>query len=340
MQNQITQKGNLLDKSGVLTNPGWATDLLLDYERSAIHASKFRIKEWDYYCILSENKGIAFTIADNSYLGFIAVTVFDFDKPEETSNSMMLPFTMGSLNMPASSKKGDVVFKSKKISLKFLRKKESRIIEIDYLNFHDKENLIGKIELQQPDIMESMMIATPFAENKKAFYYNQKINCMPANGELTFGKEKILFSPENSFGVLDWGRGVWTYSNTWYWGSASGKINNKPFGINIGYGFGDTSKASENMLFYDGKAHKLDRIEFKIPKDDYLKPWTFTSNDGRFEMDFRPILDRYSNTNILILKSDQHQVFGRFTGKVILDDGREIIIENLLGFAEKVINRW
>ncbi|RLD81344.1 MAG: DUF2804 domain-containing protein, partial [Bacteroidetes bacterium] len=273
MQNQITKKAKLLNEKGILKNPGWAKDLLLEYHRSDIRASKFKIKEWDYYCILSENKGVAFTIADNSYIGFIAITIFDFDKAEEISNSLIVPLSMGSFNMPPTSKNGDIHFKNKNISLNYIREKESRIIEIDYLNFYQKENLKGKIVLQQADSLESMVIATPFLENKRAFYYNQKINCMPASGELSFGSEKIVFSPENSFGVLDWGRGVWTYSNTWYWGSASGKIDGKLFGFNIGYGFGDTSNATENMIFYDGKAHKFDQVVFHISEDDYLKTW-------------------------------------------------------------------
>ncbi|MCF7826998.1 MAG: DUF2804 domain-containing protein, partial [Candidatus Marinimicrobia bacterium] len=53
-----------------------------------------------------------------------------------------------------------------------------------------------------------------------------------------------------------------------------------------------------------------------------------------------PILDRYSNTNMLVIQSWQHQVFGRFTGQVTLDDGTVLAIDNLLGFAEKVKNRW
>lgn len=92
--------------------------------------------------------------------------------------------------------------------------------------------------------------------------------------------------------MLDWGRGVWTYHNTWYWGSTSGQVDGIPFGWNIGYGFGNTSAASENMLFYGGRAHKLSQVQFHIPmrdgREDYLRPWTFTSDDGRFEMDFVP----------------------------------------------------
>lgn len=69
-------------------------------------------------------------------------------------------------------------------------------------------------------------------------------------------------------------------------------MNGKAFGFNIGYGFGNTKAATENVLFYDGKAHKLDDITCHIPSDDYCKPWTITSSDHRFEMDFIPIIDR------------------------------------------------
>ena len=189
-----------------------------------------------------------------------------------------------------------------------------------------------------------MVIVTPF-KKKRYFYYNQKINCLRAEGKVTAGGKEYIFNPEDSFAVLDWGRGVWTYKNTWYWGSASGLVDGVPFGFNIGYGFGDTSAATENMLFCNGRAHKLSNVYFNIPlnndgKEEYLKPWTFTSDDGRFEMSFQPILDRAACINAFVIKSDQHQVFGRFTGKAVLDDGTEIRVNNLTGFAEKVYNRW
>ena len=117
-----------------------------------------------------------------------------------------------------------------------------------------------------------------------------------------------------------------------------------PFGFNIGYGFGDTSAASENMLFYNGKAHKLSQVKFEIPsadgKDDFMSPWKFSSDDGRFEMNFTPVMDRSAKIDLKLICSDQHQVFGRFSGTAVLDDGRKIEIKNLMGFAEKVRNKW
>ena len=57
-------------------------------------------------------------------------------------------------------------------------------------------------------------------------------------------------------------------------------------------------------------------------------------------MDFTPVLDRKALTSAIVIKSDQHQVFGRFSGRVTLDDGTVLPVKNFFGFAEKVENKW
>jgi len=177
-------------------------------------------------------------------------------------------------------------------------------------------------------------------ENRQAFYYNRKINCMPAGGGFTIGDRRYTYAPERDFGALDWGRGNWTYKNRWYWGSASGHTGGHSLGWNIGYGFSDRSPASENTLFVDGVAHKLAEVTFHMDESDYTRPWRFSSSDGRFEMQFTPIVDRDANINLGLIRSVQHQVFGYFSGTVILDDGTALVVDQFLGFAEDVLNWW
>ena len=343
MQHMLTP-GPLLDANGYLTEAGYATSLVKQYDRAAIKGGKLRIKEWDYYCIIGGDTVLALTIADNSYMSMDSVSLINLKTGFQHTWSAMGVMTLGKRGFPATSEKGDVAVEKPAYALRFENDGEKRVLTVRVDKFYEGKPLTARVVLTDaPE--DSMVIATPFPEKKTAFYYNQKINCLRASGDVNFDGETVMFDPETATAVLDWGRGVWTYENIWYWGSASGYADGKPFGFNIGYGFGDTSAASENMLFYDGKAHKLDQVAFNIPqtadgKDDFMKPWPMTSNDGRFQMTFTPILDRAACTDVGVIKSDQHQVFGRFDGTVTLDDGTELKIENLIGFAEKVHNKW
>ena len=345
-QHEITERRPLLDERGNLTEPGYAKRLLPVYRRADIKANPLRVKEWDYYCVNNGRFALALTIADNSYMGLDSISLLNLEEGWEITKSPMSAFPMGKVGLPETSERGDVQSGGKKYNILFRNEGSKRVLIAQMQNFGPEGSLYAKIELTDiPE--ESMVIATPFRKDKH-FYYNQKINCMRASGFFTYGyhNRTYTFDPADSFAVLDWGRGVWTYENTWYWGSASGLVDGEPFGFNIGYGFGDTSAASENMLFYKGKAHKLSQVTFHIPGDggkrtpDYLQPWAFTSDDGRFEMQYQPVLDRASCTDVKVIKSDQHQVFGRFTGKAVLDDGTVLDVKDLPGFAEKVINKW
>lgn len=335
---EVTKEQLLLGADGNIAEPGWARSQIQTYRRGDIKAPKFRIKEWDYYLVLNKEFAAAFTISDIGYMGMISVSFLDFTKPWEHTESILTPFPMGKFHMPENSSEGDVHYKDKRISLSYVLKDGYRYIKCKFQKFNGDKDFSCSIRMAQPE-MDSLVIATPWDKNH-AFYYNQKINCMRAQGWVDYDGKRYEFDPKTDFGTLDWGRGVWTYDNTWYWGSGNCVVDGKPFGFNIGYGFGNTTAASENILFYDGKAHKLDDVTFNIPEDDFCKPWTFTSSDGRFEMDFEPIIDRAALTDVKVIISDQHQVFGKMSGTAILDDGTKIVLKDMVCFAEKVRNKY
>ncbi len=343
MQRRIVTPGPLHDESGHLVETGYALSLIREYDRSRVAASRLRIKEWDYYCVCTDHFALALTIADNGYMTMDSISLLDFDRNEQVTVSRMSLPALSRRVLPPSSAKGSVKASGRDYELSFENDGARRRLS-GFMHHFPKETGIC-FDLTLTDAPEeTMVIVTPFKDKPEAFYYNQKINCMRAEGYIRYGDREYLCNPAEHFAVLDWGRGVWTYDNTWYWGSASGLADGIPFGFNIGYGFGDTSAASENMLFYGGKAHKLSRVQFEIPvrdgKDDFMSPWKFTSDDGRFEMDFQPLMDRSAKINLGILCSDQHQVFGRFSGTAVLDDGTRIPVDRLTGFAEKVRNKW
>ena len=345
MQRFIDTRCDLLDEKGHLTHPGYSTTEIWDYERADIRASTLRIKEWDYYYIGNESFGVALTIADNSYMGLISASLLDFTDGFQETKSKILPFTFGRLALPPSADVGETVYKNDKIEMHFRVKEKERHIRCHYHDFSDGMPLIVDVKLTDAP-QDRMCIATPFAGKKTHFYFNQKINCMHAEGYVQMGERSYtLGASPKDMGLLDWGRGVWTYKNTWYWSSLSTVLaDGRKFGFNLGYGFGDTSAATENMLFVDGIADKLEDVTFEIPRKgeayDYLSPWKVVSGDGRVDLTFTPILNRAAKMSLGILASDQNQVFGKFSGTVTLKSGEVLTLSDAVGFAERVYNKW
>lgn len=341
MQHKISGGLPLLDKNGKLNEPGYANELICEYRREEIKASKLRIKEWDYYLMVSDrgNYALALCIDDNGYMGLANASFYDFTKREKLESIVPVIMPMGKMKMPSTSGEGNILFQNGVCRFEVILGKHTRHLKGSYKKGSGRKISEFDIMLEQPD-MDTMVIATPWKEDEKAFYYNQKINCMRAEGYCIVDGKRYEFNRDTDFGTLDWGRGVWTYDNTWKWGSGNAIVDGHDFGYNIGYGFGDTTAASENMIFYDGQCHKLDRLEFIVPDDDIMKPWKIVSSDGRFDMDFVPVYDNRTKMSAGIIAQDAHQVYGRISGNAVLDDGKAIELKQVLVFNEIVHNRY
>lgn len=204
------------------------------------------------------------TIADLSYSSLYSVTVLDFKQKREISRSEMGFLTFGKVGLCETSEDGNITHQEKGWRITFNNCKGERQLIAHFDNFKDNLSFDCNVTLKQIN-QDSMAIAIPFQE-PGYFYYNHKINLLQAKGKFSLGNLSYDFG-EKCYGCLDWGRGVWTYKNTWYWSSVSGEYDGHLIGLNLGYGFGDTSKATQNVFYYDQQAFKLEDIQFKIPKN-------------------------------------------------------------------------
>lgn len=344
MQKRMLVEGPLHSREGKLNEAGYATEQIKRYERSRLKANRLRIKEWDYYLILSDSYAFALTVSDNGYLALDSISMIDLGNQTQHTATRLSPFPLGKRQLPEASKAGVVRALGKNYEITFRAEGGKKQL---YGHMYDFKGpgapLLFDIELMDPK-QDSMVLSLPFSKKPDQFYYNQKALCLPAQGRVIMDGQDYLFSPTTSYGILDWGRGVWPWRVTWYWAAASGLINGRAFSMNLGYGFGDRSQAGENMLFYQGTAHKLGEVRFTPTtagkKPDFLAPMSIGDEAGRLSLQFEPILDRSARMNYALLGTDQHQVFGRFTGRAVLDDGSVLAIEQLTGFWEKVKNRW
>jgi hypothetical protein len=62
--------------------------------------------------------------------------------------------------------------------------------------------------------------------------------------------------------------------------------------------------------------------------------------DGRLDLVFTPFFERVAKTDLKVLRSEVHQMFGRYNGSVVTDDGKIIEVSDLIGWAEEHNARW
>lgn len=350
-QIEITSEQDNLFPNGSIKSEGWARKALWTYKREYIKSFPFFIKEWDYYVTYIEEKNmwIATTMADIGYANMTSVSVIDCNLKNYTQLEEVSLFPFGKMNLSRNSlDEHENVYQSQNLYTKYIKKGNRRFININSDNFvlpSQEKGLSLSFELIQPDYMESINIQTTWSHDRSLFYLNEKVNgMMPVRGFYKIGDHiSQIMGGKKIFTTLDWGRGVWAYEGTWYWGSANGIIDGHKIGFNLGYGFTDRSPATENCIFYEDRLEKLNVVKFELPKDekDFGKlPWGVKSDDGRVDLKMIPEVDRKGYRNYLVFKTNQHQVFGVFEGSITLIDGRKIEVRNLHGFIEKVFNRW
>jgi hypothetical protein len=338
MQHELTQPGQLLDKTGSLSQVGWSRKPLLDCNLENTRFNRFRVKRWDYYAIFTPKRFFSATIADLGYAGNIFLYTLDFKTGELHEEGLVIPLGNG-VKLERNPEAGEATFKNDKVSLNFKVDGDQRLIHVDWAGFHNGRDVHAEIVLRALPQHESMNIIIPIGA--KRFYDNTKINCMPAQGYIQYGHEREELQPDTSIGSLDWGRGVWEYQSYWNWASASGFLpNGQTIGLNLGKGFGDLSKATENAIVLNGRVHKLGAVKFDYKPGDYMQPWRFTDDEKRLDLTFTPFKDRTARTNLGIIFSEVHQMFGRYNGHVTLDDGSFLEIRDLIGFAEEHHARW
>ncbi|MFZ5809953.1 MAG: DUF2804 domain-containing protein [Chloroflexota bacterium] len=344
MQHELTQPGPLLKASGDLAQVGWSRQPLLDCNLEAARfyplrfLQRFRLKRWDYYAVFLPERFFSATIADLGYAGNIFVYTLDFAGGDLHEEGLVIPLARG-IYLPRNSSQGVSSYEGKGVRLRFEANEEKRRIQVSWPGFHQGRGIEADITLSVPPPGESMNIVIPIG--KRRFYLNRKINCLPASGRLDYGSLHYELDDNTCIGSLDWGRGVWEYRSFWNWASASGFIaDGRTVGLNLGCGFGDLSAATENALILENRIHKLGQVSFNYDSQDYMKPWQFTDDEGRLSLTFTPFKDRTARTNLGIIFSEVHQMFGRYQGWVITDDGEKVNLSDLAGFAEEHHARW
>lgn len=334
MQVELTKKVDLLNKKGELNFKGYSKKMNFIYNRDNVKSFPLKLKEWNFYQFNTDKYVVQMTIGHVSYMSSVTLSVIDLETGVRKDIGSLKPFNVPSLDLNPEEN-SFVEYYDKNFYMSFKVQNDKRVLIFKGSNkiYH---NVLAKIEMENDKNNEKLVIATPF-KKKNQFYLNYKENYYNVKGFVKFDNEKI--SLDNASGLIDWGRGVWPYKHEWFWGNLTSKINNIPFGINIGWGFGNLENATENMFFYNRKAYKLKELNVQRDIKNYLVPWVIDDEEGKIHIEFTPIYDNYTENKYVVVNTHCNQVFGYYSGYIMVNE-KKIEFNDILAFIEHVVNKW
>ena len=311
---------------------GYAYHGAIDYNIEDAKIPPFKLKEWNFYQITNNKFSFYAIIGHVSYATSINCTLFELETGKTIYVGKLVPFKKVKMDKNASSD-SVVIYQDKDYKMEFRKVGKTRYIKMDTIH---KEYEKCSVDIRLEDtVNDNILVCTPF-DKPKHFYLNQKTCLLKASGEATFGNNQYNF--DNSFGLMDWGRGYLPFKHSWIWGSGSGYVDGIKFGFNIG-SFGNNENGSENIFFYDDTSYKMDKVDISFNENNPMEEWHYRSSDDNFVFTMKPIYDNHTKTKILWVNNECHQVFGLFNGYIIVDN-KKIEIKDFLAFTENAHNRW
>lgn len=337
--NVLLKSGKLLDDQGELISSGFAFDLVKEYRKSdVIHLNK--LKEINRYYIFNDVCALSLVISSSEKVSYMDVCFDDFENDIHYSRSRIKYFEQSRVVMTPSSKTGSIEFMKKDFSVEVYNNYTERRIIFAMKNIAFRKDFYCAFTLTETTNGTSV-VACKFEENNE-FLYNQKINCIKANGYCNIGSRHYEFKESNSRACIDWIRAVFPKRDISYdYASASGLIDNIEAGFVFSDGLGDTQYATSNMFFYDRHAFKLDEVVMKPTSrlHTYTRDWEISSSDEQVELTFSPIDNTTSNVSTWYEKIGRRIIYGKFNGFIMFDQDK-IEIKDLMGFIEINNNKY
>lgn len=329
---------------------GWSRQPL---HRANLRGRWGRTKKWDYWAVLAGDLLVSVTYADVDYLGIVDVWWADLGStttaaPTGTTGgrNALVPLARG-VSLPDTPGTSPLLFTSRKLNVAITD--DSHGTTRLRASWTERDGTSGElaVDIANPRGHESLNVVIPWSDQR--FQFTSKHQARPTTGHLTVGaRHWDIGAGDDAWGVLDVGRGRWPYATRWNWGGGAGHgrwadgANGDPVvGIQIGGMWTEGTGATENGVLVDGELHKVgSELLWTYGWGNPLAPWQVTDPGGQIDLVLTPRFDKHSRTNLGILSTETHQVFGTWSGTVVTDTGRAVALDGVQGFAEESRSRW
>ncbi|MEK4523344.1 DUF2804 domain-containing protein [Psychrobacillus sp. FSL W7-1457] len=322
-------KGNLNPKA-----IGFARRPIIE---SNLKGHYMRKKKWNYWCIFGDEVLFSVTISHLDYAAVCFVYFLNYETQRFVERTVTIPLGT-KVKMPTNVLES-VRLQSEEMSIQLLYLQNETHMTVTVPDF-DGEVLHADLVISHPPDEDSLNVVIPW--NRTQFQFTAKHHLLPAKGFVKMGSSSYSFQGEDNFAVLDYGRGVWPREAIWNWGFASQRVGARKIGLNLGGKWTDGTGMTENAVIVDGHLSKIhEDLVFQYQNTDFMVPWKIKTKFSKdVDLTFTPFFHRVAKTDVKLVSSEVNQMMGYYNGKIQLEDGTTLTIQQMLGCIEEHKAKW
>jgi Protein of unknown function (DUF2804) len=298
-------------------------------------------KRWDYWAILAGDFVVSSVYSDVDHFGLADVYWADLVTGESGGRAIVVP-AGGGIQLPELPGTAPLVVQRDGLDLRIVDDGAGTRITAAWTERDGRAGRLA-VEVALPAGHDSLNVVIPWSDQR--FNFTSKHQARPAVGELVVGDHRRAIGAPGgaeSWGVLDVGRGRWPAEITWNWGGGAGRCGDHVVGLQVGAKWTEGTGVTENGFIVDGRLDKLgNELRWEYDWEQPMRPWRVVDPGGQLDAVLTPRFDKHSKVDAgPDLRSETHQVFGTWSGRLVRDDGQALEFSGLQGFAEEARQRW
>ena len=340
-ERELTRPVDLCTADGSLLNPdarGWSRRPL---HRANLHGRFGVNKRWDYWAILAGDLVVSALYSDVDHFGLADVYWADLVSGESGGRAIVVAGGDG-IELPERAGTAPLVVDRDGLDLRIADDEVGTGLAATWT---ERDGRAGRLDVmvELPVGHESLNVVVPWSD--ELFNFTSKHQARPAVGELVVGDRRWTIGGTDgaeSWGVLDVGRGRWPAEITWNWGGGAGRCGDHVVGLQVGAKWTAGTGFTENGVIVDGRLTKLgSELVWDYDWNEPMQPWRVVDPGGQLDAVLTPRFDKHTKVDAgPDLRSETHQVFGTWSGRLLSDDDLALEFAGLQGFAEEARQRW
>ena len=296
------------------------------WRRGALHRLTHR-KKWLWFMIATPQVAVASAVVDASYAanGFLIAADLETRALRCDRGALGVPWiSVGVADRPNEG--ADARFTSPGLNIRASRKPGTDA----YVIRARAGDLSLDAELDAGGAPPPLTVVAPVTGG--TVNVTQKWAQLPARGTARLGDR--TYSLDGGFGGFDYTNGLLARRTAWRWAFATGRdADGGGVAFNLVNGVNDTDAASENVVWVDGMAIPVGRVDFQFDAAATRSPWRIASDDGSVDLVFDPIGEHREERDLGLVRSHFVQVMGTFSGTIDAR-GRSRHVSLLAGVTE------